>query len=50
MVPVGLVQVGSVAPSIAVGPFVLEIAAVVAKVHPLASFTSMVCDPAARPV
>ena len=34
--------------AIAVGPFVLLIEAVVEKIHPLASFTSIVWDVAAR--
>ena len=34
--------------TIAVGPVVLLMAAVVEKIQPLASFTSMVCDPAAK--
>jgi len=34
--------------AIAVGPLLFEMLAVVEKVHPLASFTSMVYEPAAR--
>ena len=47
--PLAAPQVASVAvTAIAVGPSLLLIEAVVEKIQPLASFTSMVCDEAAR--
>ena len=48
-VPLAAPQVASVVViAIAVGQLVLLIASVVEKIQPLASVTSMVCDPAGR--